>query len=94
MITDKHFHSHPELSFQEKETAAAIVAHLQKLDAYEVHAGIGGHGVAAVLRNGDGRTILLRADIDALPVEERSDLPYKSKARMKVYGPYHSKDAY
>lgn len=83
MHTDKHFHSHPELSFQEKETAATIVAHLKKLNAYEIHAGIGGHGVAAVLKNGPGKTVLLRADIDGLPVEEMSGLPYASKARMK-----------
>lgn len=80
---DKHFHSHPELSFQEKETAATIVKHLEKLNAYEIHSSIGGHGIAAVLKNGPGRTILLRADIDGLPVEEKSGLPYASKARMK-----------
>lgn len=82
-LVDKHFHSHPELSFQEKETAAKITARLQQLDAYEVFPGIGGYGVAAVLKNGEGRTILLRADIDALPVEELSGLDYASKASMK-----------
>ncbi|KAF2182293.1 metal-dependent amidase/aminoacylase/carboxypeptidase [Zopfia rhizophila CBS 207.26] len=81
----KHFHSHPELSFQEKETAAAIVKHLQNLNAYEVHPNIGGYGVAAVLKNGPGITILLRADIDGLPVEEKSGVAYASKARMKDF---------
>lgn len=57
--------------------------HLKSLNAYEVHSSIGGHGVAAVLTNGPGKTLLLRADIDALPVEERTNLPYASKARMK-----------
>jgi metal-dependent amidase/aminoacylase/carboxypeptidase family protein len=53
------------------------------LKAYDIHSAIGGHGVAAVLSNGPGKTLLLRADIDALPVEERSGLEYASKARMK-----------
>ncbi|KAL6712439.1 hypothetical protein ACN47E_000316 [Coniothyrium glycines] len=79
----KWFHAHPELSFQEEKTAEAIVAHLKTFNEYEIHTGIGGHGIAAVLRNGHGKTLLLRADIDALPVEERTNLPYASKARMK-----------
>ncbi|CBX95062.1 hypothetical protein IAQ61_008501 [Plenodomus lingam] len=79
----KWFHAHPELSFQERTTAAAIVKHLESLNAFEIHPSIGGHGVAAVLRNGTGKTLLLRADIDALPVEEKTSLPYASKARMK-----------
>lgn len=79
----KWFHSHPELSFQEASTAEAIVKHLQTFNAYEIHSSIGGHGIAAVLKNGPGKTLLLRADIDALPVEERTGLPYASQARMK-----------
>ncbi|KAF2132247.1 metal-dependent amidase/aminoacylase/carboxypeptidase [Dothidotthia symphoricarpi CBS 119687] len=79
----KYFHAHPELSFQEKATAEAIVSHLGTLNAYTIHSSIGGHGVAAVLKNGPGKTVLLRADIDALPVEERTGLAYTSKARMK-----------
>ncbi|KAH7402432.1 hypothetical protein BKA66DRAFT_448747 [Pyrenochaeta sp. MPI-SDFR-AT-0127] len=79
----KWFHAHPELSFQEKATAEAIVKHLQTFNAFEIHSSIGGHGVAAVLTNGPGKTLLLRADIDALPVEERTGLAYASKARMK-----------
>lgn len=59
------------------------MSHLEKLNAYEIHASIGGHGVAAVLKNGQGRTLLLRADIDALPVEEKSGLAYASTARMR-----------
>ncbi|PVI02314.1 metal-dependent amidase/aminoacylase/carboxypeptidase [Periconia macrospinosa] len=78
----KHFHQNPELSFQEKETAARIVQELEKLHAYEIHANIGGHGIAAVLRNGPGKTILLRADIDALPVEEKTNVPYASTKTM------------
>ncbi|EON68684.1 hypothetical protein W97_07942 [Coniosporium apollinis CBS 100218] len=79
----KHFHSHPELSFQEKDTAAGIQAHLKKLGSYSVHPNIGGTGTAAVLENGTGTTVLLRADIDALPVEENTGLPYASRKRMK-----------
>jgi amidohydrolase len=80
---DKYFHANPELSFQEESTAAAIVSHLETFKVYEIHASIGGHGVAAVLKNGDGKTVLLRADIDALPVEERTGLEYASTKKMK-----------
>lgn len=79
----KHFHSHPELSLQESETAKKVVQHLSNLKVYEVHPNIGGHGVAAVFRNGPGKTILLRADMDALPVEEKTGLPYASKVIMR-----------
>ncbi|KAF1980929.1 metal-dependent amidase/aminoacylase/carboxypeptidase [Aulographum hederae CBS 113979] len=79
----KHFHSHPELSFREKETAARIKQELKKLPEYAIHSDIGGHGLAAVFHNGTGTTVLLRADIDGLPVEEKTGLPYASKARMK-----------
>lgn len=81
--TDKYFHAHPELSFQEQDTAASIVKHLESFNAYDIHASIGGHGVAAVLKNGAGKTVLLRADIDALPVEERTGLEYASTKVMK-----------
>ncbi len=80
----KHFHSHPELSLQEKETASAIASHLKSLNAgYELHTSIGGHGLAGVLENGSGPTIVLRADMDALPVLELTGLPYASKVTMK-----------
>ncbi|PRX51245.1 hippurate hydrolase [Prauserella shujinwangii] len=73
-------HRHPELSFAETRTAAALAARLGA-DGYEVHTGIGGTGVLGVLRTGPGPTVLLRADIDALPVEEKTGLPYASTAR-------------
>lgn len=76
-----HFHSHPELSNQERETASTIAAH-PALKPYTLHTSIGGHGLAGVLRNGAGPTVLLRADIDALPVLEKTGLPYASKVRM------------
>ncbi|KAL8969189.1 MAG: hypothetical protein Q9183_002113 [Haloplaca sp. 2 TL-2023] len=80
----KHFHSHPELSFQESETAAKAASHLASLAAgYEIHTSIGGHGLAGVLRNGNGPTVLLRADMDALPVQEDTGLAYASKVTMR-----------
>ncbi|PXY30846.1 M20 family metallopeptidase [Prauserella flavalba] len=73
-------HRHPELSFRETRTAAKLAARL-KSAGYEVHTGLAGTGVLGVLRNGDGPTVLLRADIDALPVEERTGLEYASTER-------------
>lgn len=80
----KHFHANPELSNQEKQTASTIAAHLKdKISAdFDIRTGIGGTGIAALLWNGEGLTILLRADFDALPVEERTGLSYASKKRM------------
>ena len=74
----KDFHSHPELSMQEKRTAQ-IAADRLLTDGYEVKAEVGKTGVAGLLRNGDGPTIMLRADMDALPVKEATGLPYASK---------------
>lgn len=80
----KHLHQNPELSDQESETAALIADKLKVIgpDDLVIKTNIGGHGLAAVLPNGDGPTVLLRADIDALPVEERTGLPYASTKRM------------
>ena len=79
----KHFHSHPELSLQEKSTSEKVAAHLSALQAFEIHTNIGGYGLAGVLRNGGGKTVLLRADMDALPVQEQTGLPYASTATMR-----------
>src|SRR5690349_15042349 len=73
----RSLHQHPELSHQEQHTAAAVAERLGT-SGYEVHQGIGGTGVVGVLRNGDGPTVLLRADMDALPVKERTGLAYAS----------------
>lgn len=80
----KHFHANPELSNQEKETAATIASHLRdKISSdFDIRTNIGGTGIAALLFNGKGPTVLLRADFDALPVEERTGLDYASKKRM------------
>jgi metal-dependent amidase/aminoacylase/carboxypeptidase family protein len=79
----KHFHAHPELSQQEKATSQTIASHLSQLGAYEIHTNIGGYGLAGVLKNGIGKTILLRADMDALPVKELTGLPYASSVTMR-----------
>src|SRR4030081_403704 len=78
----KNFHSHPELSMQETRTAALAADHLRAA-GFEVTAGVGKTGVVGLLRNGDGPTVMLRADMDALPVEEATGLPYASKITVK-----------
>ncbi len=75
--TYQWFHAHPELSNQEKHTAARIEQQLRDMDC-ELTTGIGGYGMTAVFRNGDGPTVLMRADFDALPVTEATGLPYAS----------------
>lgn len=81
----KELHADPELSFCESETAKTIHKHLSRHapNGYHVQPDIGGHGLAATLENGNGPTILLRADTDALPVLEKTGLPYASTKRMK-----------
>src|SRR5690349_11369033 len=63
----KHLHSHPELSLEEKETAARMAAELKEA-GIEVTTGIGAHGVVGVLKNGEGPKLMIRADMDGLPV--------------------------
>lgn len=85
-----HLHQNPELSYCEEKTAARMAQELRSA-GYQVTEHLGkfadptrvGHGVVAVLANGDGPTLLLRADIDALPVEEKTGLPYASRVRTK-----------
>lgn len=78
----KTIHANPELSHQESETAALIQRHLAYLgDEFDIRANIGGHGLISILRNGPGRTLLLRADMDALPVKEKTGLKYSSRRR-------------
>ncbi|GIX18531.1 MAG: putative amidohydrolase [Erythrobacter sp.] len=73
-------HANPELSFQEFETAAKLAGRARAL-GFEVTEGVGRTGVVAVLRNGPGPTVMLRADMDGLPVIEQTGLPYASKRR-------------
>jgi amidohydrolase len=75
----RHLHQHPELSHQEGETSAEVAKRLRGF-GYEVHEGVGGTGVVGILDNGDGPTVLMRADMDALPVKEQTGLPYASTA--------------
>lgn len=76
----RDLHEHPELSHQEHRTAKLAADRLRDW-GYEVHDGIGGTGVIGVLRNGDGPSVLMSADMDALPVEEATGLPYASTVR-------------
>ncbi|MWB99506.1 amidohydrolase [Agromyces seonyuensis] len=73
-------HAHPELSWAEHRTGAVVVKHLGEL-GLEIVAGLAGTGVAGILRNGEGPTVLLRADMDGLPVEELTGLEYASRER-------------
>jgi hippurate hydrolase len=78
----RHLHQTPELSTHEKETAARMAQELRDIGA-KVKTGIGGHGVVGVLENGPGKVLMLRADMDALPVAEQTGLPYASKVRTQ-----------
>lgn len=71
-------HAHPELSFQEVRTARIVATRLRE-QGWEVTQGVGGTGVVGVLRASEGPVVLLRADMDALPVKEETGLPYASK---------------
>jgi len=73
----RDLHAHPELSHHERRTAANVIARLRDLGC-EVHEEVGGTGVVGVLRNSDGPAVLLRADMDALPVREATGVPYAS----------------
>ena len=74
----KDVHRHPELSMQEERTAGIAAERLEKA-GFEVTTGVGKTGVVGVLRNGDGPTVMLRADMDALPVQEQTGLDYASE---------------
>lgn len=76
----RHLHAHPELSQREKATAARVARELKSAGC-RVMTGIGGHGVAGVLENGGGPAVLVRADMDALPITETTGLPYASRVR-------------
>ena len=73
----KDLHEHPELSHQEHRTAQCVAGELQK-DGFTVQTGIGGTGVVGVLANGGGPTVLLRGELDALPLREDTGAPYAS----------------
>lgn len=82
----RDIHQHPELSFEETRTAALVAAHLRTL-GLEVKTGVGGNGVVAILRGAKpGPVVALRADMDALPVTEPADLPFRSTVRATFNG--------
>ncbi|EED33525.1 amidohydrolase [gamma proteobacterium NOR5-3] len=78
----KQLHENPELSFQEKQTAATLAGTLENA-GFTVTTGVGGYGVVAMLYNGEGPTLMVRADMDGLPVEEDTGLPYASTVKAK-----------
>lgn len=87
----RQLHQNPELSTEEKETSAVVAGELRKL-GFEVtekvgkyaQPGVVSYGVVGVLRNGAGPTVMVRTEMDALPVEEKTGLPYASRARAKT----------
>lgn len=85
----RHFHAHPELSFEERQTAAYVAERLEGW-GYSVTRNVGGLGVVGVLRQGvGGRSIAIRADMDALPITEATGLPYASTVPSKMHACGH-----
>ncbi|MBC2665177.1 amidohydrolase [Novosphingobium flavum] len=81
----RDIHQHPELAFQEQRTAGVLAARLREL-GFEVSEGVGKTGVVGVLRNGPGPVVLLRTELDGLPMEEKTGLPYASRAQQESGG--------
>ena len=79
----KDIHSHPELGFQETRTAAKLAAEMRAL-GYEVTEGIGKTGIVALYKNGPGPTVMVRTELDALPMPEKTGLPYASTAKQML----------
>src|SRR5436305_6824453 len=85
----RDFHAHPELGFEEHRTSDIVAQELESL-GIEVHVGIGGTGVVGVLREGNGpASIGLRADMDALPILEANEIPYKSTKPGVIHASGH-----
>jgi hippurate hydrolase len=78
----RHLHQSPELSMHEEQTSQHMALELKRAGA-EVQTGVGGYGVVAFLKNGTGPTVMVRCDMDALPVTENTQLVYASKVRVK-----------
>ena len=78
----RHFHTHPELSFQEEQTGERLALELAAAGA-EVTKRVGGFGVVGLIRNGEGPTLMLRTDLDALPVVEQTNLAYASTVKAQ-----------
>ncbi len=85
----RHFHMYPELSFEEVETAKYIADYQEEL-GLDVRRNVGGNGVVATLKGGKpGKTVAIRADFDALPIDEKNDVPYKSKHKGVMHACGH-----
>ena len=78
----RHLHANPEIAFQEVRTARRMARELEA-SGFEVSRAIGGHGVVGLLRNGEGPTLMLRTDLDGLPITEETGLEYASKVRIR-----------
>jgi amidohydrolase len=78
----KQLHASPELAFAEVQTSARLAKELKAI-GFEVTTKVGGHGVVGVFKNGPGPTVMVRADMDALPITEKTGLPYASKVRTR-----------
>jgi amidohydrolase len=76
----RNLHANPELSQKEEKTSAAMARELKE-SGFEVFENIGGYGVAAVMKNGNGPTVLIRTEMDALPIEEKTNLSFASKVK-------------
>ena len=87
----RHFHEHPELAFEEFETAAYVADRLRELGVEDIKTGVGGTGVTGLIRGerGDGNVIMLRADMDALPILEEVESEYRSKVDGKMHACGH-----
>src|SRR5436305_2942729 len=81
----KDIHAHPELAFAEVRTAAKLAAEMRAL-GFEVTEQVGKTGLVAIYHNGPGPTVMVRTELDALPLEEKTGLPYASKARQVLRG--------
>ena len=82
----RELHKHPEISGEERQTARSIVKALKPLCPTQILNGLGGHGVAAVFDSGiDGPTVLFRAELDALPIQELSDVPWTSQTAFPCF---------
>jgi len=77
-------HKNPEISLMEKETSIKLANELRKV-GFDVEENFGGYGIVGILKNGEGPTILYRTDMDALPMEEKTGLPYASKVKTKTF---------
>lgn len=87
----RHLHEHPELAFEEHETARFVAERLQSLGVEEIKIGVGRTGVTGLIRGkkGDGKVVMLRADMDALPILEENDVDYRSSVDGKMHACGH-----